>query len=693
MAATSWYRVGSVALTNGSKTVTGTGTAFTSNVIAGDLFFAPDGKIYEIDIVTSDTVLQLYSVYGGTTASAQAYGIVRNFTANSQSQVAANMLALQQKYNSTLDQFDSFMTSPNSTFTYSGVAKATLAALASACANALDRITTAAQTIAGQVTFNQNVGIASTIPAWAGDKALQLPWGAISSGYEYSLNVATVAYRDNASWRYQVTGQPATLYRAINGAHSWFTAPSGTAGNAISFTQSMTLNASSQLLLNTTSAPAYSSVMRMNGGLEIHNSQQLNVVPANANPFEFVNRAGGGFDFYTTGATLGARLDSSGALLLGTASNGANARLVSYGNFALFQDGTYTGYLGKASTLVSGGAASDLALRSDTNLVLCAGGFNEGARLDTNRNLLVGISSGSQHTIRKSVTSNAGNATLFVNGDVETSLAVYGVSGGSVGNAANAAVKVNRDATTLRSINAHGTINASGADYAEYEQADAQSVGLLKKGDLVGRTAEGKLTHLFDSAVTFGIKSTDPCLVGGDVWADENVIGKRPDAPQLNLPAYEGPADPGEKPEAPADATETEQGESDFDVRLAKWEADSAAYRAAKSQHESECEQSRAAHQIELDSYEKALAAFLEKLEAARQTVDRIAYAGRVPVNVPSDATWAVGDYLVPVKRKGRIVAEFVSPDKVSFDQYRRAVGQVFGIYQDGRPFVAVKTI
>jgi hypothetical protein len=43
------------------------------------------------------------------------------------------------------------------------------------------------------------------------------------------------------------------LQRGDTGEHSWYTAPSGTAGNAISFTQAMTLNASGRLGIGTTS--------------------------------------------------------------------------------------------------------------------------------------------------------------------------------------------------------------------------------------------------------------------------------------------------------------------------------------------------------------------------------------------------------------------------------------------------------
>tara|TARA_R110000868_G_scaffold190243_1_gene433873 strand:- start:1644 stop:2861 length:1218 start_codon:yes stop_codon:yes gene_type:complete len=54
---------------------------------------------------------------------------------------------------------------------------------------------------------------------------------------------------------YTNTGDAATLYTQTD-THRWWTAPSGTAGNAITFTQSMTLDASGNLLVGTTTAGA-----------------------------------------------------------------------------------------------------------------------------------------------------------------------------------------------------------------------------------------------------------------------------------------------------------------------------------------------------------------------------------------------------------------------------------------------------
>lgn len=73
-----WYRVGTVSVTNGSKKVTGFGTKWKTSVSKPDKghpVHTPDGRIYELDYVESDTVLWLVSSYAGPTAADQAYAI------------------------------------------------------------------------------------------------------------------------------------------------------------------------------------------------------------------------------------------------------------------------------------------------------------------------------------------------------------------------------------------------------------------------------------------------------------------------------------------------------------------------------------------------------------------------------------------------------------------------------------------
>ena len=88
-----------------------------------------------------------------------------------------------------------------------------------------------------------------------------------------------------------------------------------------------------------------------------------------------------------------------------------------------------------------------------------------------------------------------------------------------LGGSHNAAglILVSADSGNSRSISAAGTINASGADYAEY-MTKADGCGTIAKGDVVGVDLDGKLTDVFADAISFVIKSTDPSYVGGDNW-------------------------------------------------------------------------------------------------------------------------------------------------------------------------------
>lgn len=86
----SWYRTGTISLTNGSANVTGNGTNFLSaDVHVGFALIGPDGHLYEVQQITSATALTLAEVYLGATTSGQPYAIVptRSITADLVSQV------------------------------------------------------------------------------------------------------------------------------------------------------------------------------------------------------------------------------------------------------------------------------------------------------------------------------------------------------------------------------------------------------------------------------------------------------------------------------------------------------------------------------------------------------------------------------------------------------------------------------
>jgi hypothetical protein len=107
-----------------------------------------------------------------------------------------------------------------------------------------------------QLTNAGNAGLGVTPSAWAtanGQRALQITsltalWTGASGAASLGFNV----YESGTNAYTYTTTNPSTAYQQ-DGAHKWFTAPSGTAGNAISFTQAMTLDASGNLGLGTTS--------------------------------------------------------------------------------------------------------------------------------------------------------------------------------------------------------------------------------------------------------------------------------------------------------------------------------------------------------------------------------------------------------------------------------------------------------
>jgi hypothetical protein len=268
---------------------------------------------------------------------------------------------------------------------------------------------------------------------------------------------------------------------------------------------------------------------------------------------------------------------------------------------------------------------------------------------------------GDSHRLRLSPVSDAGNGIVEIYGGATGTVVAkfYATSAGTGGaNAANAALKVGRDAITGRSIASSGTNIASGADYAEYETKGADFQ--LKKGDVCGFDEAGRLTNTWALAVDFGLKTTDPGLVGGDNWFTE----PEPERPELSLP------------DAPVISVGT----------LTDAEADEAA------RHRDICAGLKGAHAEAVAKYELEIEGFRERLEMARQAVDRISYTGKAPINVDDDQVvdYSQLTWVVPVEKGGGISWRAVKDTDITNAEYRLAIGKIRGQHEDGRPIVAV---
>ena len=115
-------------------------------------------------------------------------------------------------------------------------------------------------TTALTVDASQNVGLGVTPSAWSASfyKVIEGGDGNNQSAIAFRTDTNGVdlfanAYFNGTNNIYKYTGT-AGFYQLTGNTHAWFAAPSGTAGNAITFTQAMTLTAAGNLALgNTTS--------------------------------------------------------------------------------------------------------------------------------------------------------------------------------------------------------------------------------------------------------------------------------------------------------------------------------------------------------------------------------------------------------------------------------------------------------
>lgn len=151
-----------------------------------------------------------------------------------------------------------------------------------------------------------NLGLGVTPSAWSSGKAIEVGYlgDAIWGVNANEVNITKNAYF-NSGWKYAST-QTAARYQMQGGTHAWHTAPSGTAGNAISFTQAMTLDASGNLLVGVT-AVVTDSTNVVNGGVSISGDGELRASKndARAAMFKRTTSVGTVVDFYKDSSLTG----------------------------------------------------------------------------------------------------------------------------------------------------------------------------------------------------------------------------------------------------------------------------------------------------------------------------------------------------------------------------------------------------
>jgi hypothetical protein len=188
----------------------------------------------------------------------------------------------------------------------------------------------------GRFDSSGNLGLGVTPSAWYtsfGTKAFQFAASGALFGLDTSSGDRRVGMLNNAfinsggAYTYINTGA-ATQYQQTVGQHQWFTAASGTAGDTISFTQAMTLDASGNLGVGTTSP---SNRLHVAGS----STTQVQVQMSGQADMRIISDTGYGALslesamplIFRTSATERARITSDGELMVGTTTSVSNGVL------------------------------------------------------------------------------------------------------------------------------------------------------------------------------------------------------------------------------------------------------------------------------------------------------------------------------------------------------------------------------
>jgi hypothetical protein len=269
-----------------------------------------------------------------------------------------------------------------------------------------------------------NVGFGVNPSAWGSNYfPLQTQGGALWSFNSTFIDVWQNAYFNGTSSIYLTTAQ-ASYFRQTEGMHQWFTAPSGTAGNVVTFTQRMTLTNDGNLGIGITAPIAVLHVIKDGSGnantsitgsmlilsrttgagenIAFRNTGTSTGISGTTYAGQMISAGNNIFELYTdttnpivfgTNATERMRITSGGEII---GTNNSQFRVTSFGNFRVNSntDGLI-GYFMRSGSW-KGNSENNLALATDGAFGIAFftnGSTSEKMLLTAGGNILMGTTS------------------------------------------------------------------------------------------------------------------------------------------------------------------------------------------------------------------------------------------------------------------------------------------------------------